>query len=78
MALVPPAVVTFTWTVPALPAGAIAVMLVFEVTVKLEAAVVPKLTAVAPLKLVPLIVTDVPPAVEPELGEIPVIVGAAT
>ena len=42
------------------------------------AAVVPNFTAVAPVKLVPVIVTLVPPAKGPELGEIPVTVGAVT
>jgi hypothetical protein len=51
-------------------------MLVEEFTVKLAAWVVPKFTAVTPVKLVPAIVTDVPPADEPVAGPIPVIVGA--
>ncbi len=59
MALVPPGVVTVTSTVPAVPAGAVAVMLVALLTVKLVAAVEPNLTAVAPVKLVPVIVTVV-------------------
>ena len=46
-------------------------------TVKFVAAVVPKSTAVAPVKPVPVIVTDVPPAVEPLVGLMPVTVGAA-
>ena len=37
-------------------------------TVKVEAAVEPNLTAVAPVKLVPVMVTEVPPAVGPEVG----------
>ena len=39
MALVPPAVVTVTSTVPAVPAGEVAVIEVAELTVKLVAAV---------------------------------------
>ena len=39
---------------------------VAELTVKLVAAALPKLTAVAPVKLVPVMVTDVPPAAGPE------------
>ena len=35
----------------------------------------PKLTAVAPVKLVPVMVTTVPPAVGPLLGLTPVTVG---
>jgi hypothetical protein len=46
-------------------------------TVTLVAGVMPKSTAVAPVKLEPEMVTLVPPAVGPELGEIPVIVGGA-
>ena len=42
----------------------------------LVAAVVPKSTAVAPVKLVPVIVTEVPPASEPLVGLMPVTVGA--
>ena len=36
---------------------------------------VPNLTPVAPVKLVPVMVTVVPPAVVPEVGLIPVTVG---
>ena len=38
---------------------------------------VPKSTAVAPVKLVPLTVTEVPPAVGPLEGLTPVTVGSA-
>ena len=38
------------------------------ITVTAVAAVVPKSTAVAPVKPVPVIVTEVPPAVEPVAG----------
>ena len=71
---VPPAVVTLTSTVP-VPAGEVAVIEVAELTVKPVAAVAPKFTAVAPVKLVPVIVTVVPPAVGPAVGEIEVTVG---
>ena len=47
-------------------------------TVTLVAAVVPKSTVVAPVKPVPVMVTNVPPAAGPLLGLIPVTVGAAT
>jgi hypothetical protein len=40
------------------------------------AALAPKSTAVAPVKLVPVMVTLVPPAVVPEVGLTPVTVGA--
>ena len=39
-----------------------------ELTTKLVAGVAPKLTAVAPVKRVPVMVTLVPPAVGPKLG----------
>ena len=50
---------------------------VAELTVKLVALVVPNLTAVAPVRLAPVMVTWVPPAAGPLAGEIPVTVGAA-
>ena len=59
---------TVTSTVPAAPAGAVAVMEVALLTVKVVAAVAPKATAVAPVKLVPVMVTEVPPAAGPEVG----------
>ncbi len=77
MALVPPVVVTVISTVPT-PAGDVAVICVAELTVKLTAGVPPNCTAVAPVKLVPVMVTVVPPAVGPLVGEIPVTVGGAT
>ena len=43
-----------------------------------EAAVVPKSTAVAVVKPVPVMVTEVPPAVGPELGATETTVGPAT
>ncbi len=75
---VPPVVVTETLTVPADPEGVVAVICVALSTVKEAASVEPNLTAVAPVKLVPVITTEVPPAVGPEVGEIPEIVGVAT
>ncbi|BBH18908.1 hypothetical protein Back11_02530 [Paenibacillus baekrokdamisoli] len=74
---VPPVVVTLTSTVPALPAGAVAVICVAEFTVKPVAAVAPNVTAVAPDRFVPINVTVVPPDVGPDVGEMLVIVGAA-
>ena len=77
-ALVPPGVVTVTWTVSASStAGDTAVIDVSSLTVKLVA-VPPKLTAVAPVKAIPVIVTDVPPATGPLLGPTFETVGAAT
>jgi hypothetical protein len=58
-------VVTETFPVDPLPTTA--VIWVGESTVKLEAAVPPNLTAVASVKLVPVMVTDVP--VSPAVGE---------
>ena len=73
---VPPPVVTVTSTVP-VPAGAGTVIEVVELTVAGDAALFPNFTAVTPLKLVPVIVTDVPPAVGPEVGDTAVTVGRA-
>ena len=55
---VPPGVVTDT--APVVPFATIAVIVVGDSTVKLVAAVPPKLTAVALVKLVPVIVTVSP------------------
>ena len=76
VAEVPPTVVTLTSSVP-VPAGEVAVIDVAELTVKPVAAVAPNVTADAPVNPVPVIVTVVPPAVGPEVGEIDVTVGAA-
>ena len=78
VALVPPPVVTRTSIVPAAWAGAVAVIWVLLLTVKPLAAVPPKVTAVAPEKLVPVMVTVVPPLVGPLVGEMEVTVGAGT
>jgi len=68
--------VTVTFTVfPAVPVGAVAVILLPLFTVKLVAFVLPNFTAVVPLKLVPKTVTVVPPAAAPWLGERPVTSG---
>ena len=75
VALVPPGVVTVTSTVP-VPAGEVALMLVALLTVKLEAAEVPNLTAVAPVNPVPVIATEVLPVLGPEAGLRPVTAGA--
>jgi hypothetical protein len=58
---VPPGVVTLICPVAPLPT--IAVILVFELTLKDDAGTPPKFTAVTPIKLVPVIVIAVP--VEP-------------
>src|SRR5438445_6628508 len=67
MALVPPAVVTVTSTVPT-PVGEVAVIWVALSTVKEPAALLPNLTAVAPEKLVPVMVTLLPPYIGPVFG----------
>ena len=72
----PAGVITVTSTVP-VPAGLSAVIVVALTTVTPVAAVVPKSTAVAPVKPVPVIVTKVPPAAGPLVGLMPVTAGAA-
>jgi len=68
---VPPGVVTLT--LPVAPIPTTAVILVAELTVNEFAATPPKLTAVAPLKFVPVIVIEL--AVPPLVGVNEVIVG---
>ena len=58
--------------------GDSAAMVVLLVTDTLVAAVPPMVTAVAPVKFVPVIVTLVPPVVVPDVGLIAVTVGGAT
>jgi hypothetical protein len=53
-----------------------AVIWVALLTVNEAAAVLPNLTMVAPVKLLPVIVTLVPPVVGPAFGPIDVTVGA--
>ena len=77
IALVPPAVVTLTSTVPpAALAGEMAVICVLEIKVTLVPAVPPKLTVAALVNPVPVIVTRVPPATGPLVGLMLVTVGA--
>jgi hypothetical protein len=76
VALVPAAVTTTISTTPAIPAGAVAVMLVSLRTVKTPAGTLPNITAEAPVKPVPVIVTLVPPARGPRLGLVAVTTGA--
>ena len=73
----PKVVVTETDTAPAEPAGVFTVSLVALLDV-MVAAFVPKVTDVTVVKLVPVMVTDVPPAVGPWAGVTLVRVGAAT
>lgn len=77
---VPIGVVTVTCTVPALPLGEGTTIWVDELLVKppLATEFEPKLTDVAPLKFVPVMVTEVPPVAGPDVGEIPVTAGGDT
>ncbi len=68
----PPVVVTVTSTGPALWPGATAVIVVGETTVKDVAGTVPKLTPVTCVKFVPVMVTTVPPVVEPPAAVEPI------
>jgi hypothetical protein len=80
VAEVPRAVVTVTSTVPANPnnlAGEMAVMDVAELTVNDVTVVVPNFTAETLIRLVPVMVTLVPPPVGPALGLTPVTVAAS-
>src|SRR5205823_292882 len=58
---VPPGVVTTTALLLARLPGVTAVICVIESTVKLVAAVPPNVTAVAPVRFVPVMTTGVPP-----------------
>jgi hypothetical protein len=75
--LVPPIVVTVMSTAPEDSAGEVAVIEVALVTVKLVAAIDPNLTALAPVRFVPVIVTLVPPPNAPAVGLTAVTVGRA-
>lgn len=72
---VPAVVVTVIWIVPAVSGGAVAVICVSESTVNDVATVVPNLTAVAPVKPLPVMPTIAPPAEVPVLMPMPVIAG---
>ena len=73
-------VVTRTSTVPAVPGGSTALIEPAVITLKLVAGVEPKSTAVAPVKFVPPMITDSPPAKGPALGSTTLteVVGADT
>ena len=77
LALVPLEFVTVTPTVP-LPAGAVATIDVALLMVNEVAGVPPNCTAVARMKLSPVMLTGVPPVAGPLFGEIDVTVGAGT
>ena len=73
-----PLLVTVTLTAPAVPAGVVAVMLVLLTTVTFVAAVLPKVTVAPEAKLVPVMVTAVPPLACPLFGLTPATVGVTT
>jgi hypothetical protein len=73
---VPFAVVTATSTKPVACAGVFAVIVCGSTTTTLVAAAPPNVTLVAPVKKVPVIVTEVPPLMPPVLGETDETVGA--
>jgi hypothetical protein len=75
--LCPPGFVTVTVTAPALPAGVVAVIVVLFDTATFVAAVPPNVTVAPATKFVPVMVTAVPPNVEPLLGLAPLTVGCA-
>jgi hypothetical protein len=63
-----PLAVTVTDTAPALPAGVVAVIVVLFTTTTFVAAALPNVTVAPVAKFVPVIVTEVPPAVDPVFG----------
>ena len=67
--------VSVTFTVP-VPGGEVAVTSLDDIPFILVADAVPKYTAVGLLRLVPVMVTEVPPEAGPEVGDMAVIVGA--
>ena len=73
----PPAFVTTTLAVPAEPAGVTAVIEVELTNTTLVAAEPPTVTVAPDTNPVPVIVTAVPPAVEPLTGDTEVTVGGA-
>ena len=75
VALVPEGVVIVTSTSPAAWAGEVAVTLVSDPKVK-SASASPNRTEMTPVRLVPVMVTVVPPATGPTVGSRPVMVGA--
>ena len=70
--------VTKTLALPAVPAAVVQVADVAEATLTLVQAAPPTVMGVAPVKLVPVIVTTVPPAEGPAVGLTAVTVGGAT
>ena len=75
-ALVPPDVVTRTLAVPAVPTGVVQVIELADRTLTGVQAEPPMVTALAAVRLVPVIVTAVLPRVVPLTGLMAVTVGA--
>ena len=73
--LVPPKVVTVTSTMAAAWAGAVAVICPVPALKEKAAFVAPNCIVFTNVRLVPLIITDVPPLAGPEVGLIKVTVG---
>ena len=69
--------VTVTVVAPALPGGVVAVIDVVLTTTTFVAAVLPNVTVAPAAKLVPVIVTAVPPTVVPLAGLMLLTVGGA-
>jgi hypothetical protein len=69
--------VTVTVTAPALPAGVATVIVVLFTTTTFVAALLPNFTVAPATKFVPVIVTAVPPEVDPLFGLMLVTVGGA-
>src|SRR5688572_29911893 len=76
VALWPPGFVTTTLTDPPAWGGETRLIDVLPITFTEEAGVPPKLTVAPEAKPVPDIVTCIPPAVGPDAGDIPVMIGA--
>jgi hypothetical protein len=73
-----PFTVTVTVTAPAACAGVVAVICVPLTTTTFVAALLPNATVAPAAKFVPVIVTAVPPAVVPLLGDTLLTVGTTT
>jgi hypothetical protein len=72
---VPCVVVTETFTLPAACAIVVAVTFVGDVTCTDVAVAGPNVTMVVPVRWVPVMVTFVPPVVDPEVGATEVTIG---
>ena len=75
--LCPPGLLTVTVTAPACGAGVVAVIVVLFTTTTLVAAAPPNVTVAPETKFVPVIVTAVPPDVDPLFGFTLLTVGGA-